>query len=339
VEANDFEVRIASTTNKSSPGPPPNATLTAYLIHYDAARFSIEISLQKQQQQQNESSAASAASASIHFDPFYDFNRSKQAERREAASLKSTSNSSQFPSAVRHLSHPAFKAVSRGEAEALLESMPVGEVLLRPASQRRQLAPQVTSDFALSWRLAPGIYQHLPLGEADRLPGQDWLLGRSLFLPAISSSRSAVALDRFEDVDEIVARRLEPVLGLLQEACVCPKYFESHGNMDAIKAHLRSQSAVNPARIPYCISLGAGGVAGSLLLSHPSGHEVLGVDPRGFILHCGGAQEEKTFERIDGLVEYFKRNYKEFERKSEAAAAAELKDSREDPRNKYQQFA
>ena len=334
LEANDFEVRIASQTKTSAPA---NATLTAYLIHYDAGRFSVEISLQKQNE-----AATLAASSSIHFDPFYDFNRAKQqsssSNAKASATVKPSSTSSAITQ-VRHLSHPAFKAVTRAEAEALLEAMPVGEPLLRPSSQRRQLAPQIASELTLSWRLAPEIHQHLPLGEADRPVGQDWLLGRSLFLPAISS-RSAAAIDRFEDVDEIVARRLEPVLGLLQEAQACPKYFESHGSLDAVKAHLRSQSAANPARIPYCISLGVGSHAGSLLLSHPGGHEVIGVDPRGFLLHCSKEEDgEKCFERIEGLVEYFKRNYKEFERRSLAARETEGKEAREDPRNKYQQFA
>ncbi len=321
LEANDFEVQIASTTKSSGP---PNATVTAYLIHYDAGRFSVEISLQKQ--------GDSAASASIQFDPFYDFNRAKQIERSGRSNNTASVTSSNTN--VRHLSHPAFKAVNRAEAEALLDSMPVGEPLLRPSSQRRQLGPQIVSEFTLSWRLAAGICQHLPLGETDRLPGQDWLLGRSLYLPAILSRSNA--LDRFEDVDEIVARRLEPILGLLQEAQTCPKYFESHGSIEALKTHLRSQSQANPARIPYCISLGSGSAAGSLLLSHPGGHELVGVDPRGFVLQ-GGNEEEKCFERIDGLVEYFKRNYKEFERK--AMAGAKAAEARDDPRNKYQQFA
>ena len=235
------------------------------------------------------------------------------------------------------MSHPLFRNVTRQEAESILAKAPVGEVLLCPGSLV-QLGNGIVAELSISWRVADGIFQHLPLGEAERPRGQDWLLGRKLYLPAILGNKQQ--LDRFEDVDEIVGRRIEPIVGLLQEAQMCPKYLRISGEgheaaMAQIKHHLRSQAQANPSRTPYCLSLSVR-VPGSLLLSHPGGHELVKVDPRGFVLVKGPGGEEEVFERLERMIDYFKRNYQRFVRVNSESEKNSVRD--EDPRNKYQQF-
>ena len=163
-------------------------------------------------------------------------------------------------------------------------------------------------------------------------------------------------IDKFEDLDEIVGRRIEPVVSLLQEAQACPKYF-SNPSSDAINVHLKDQAALNPGRIPYCITLALEPNCGHLMLSHPSGvrQELIRVDPRGYALTDPKTGELKIFDRIEMLVDYFKRNYKHFSVKKEQAATSSksagnaassalqgkptLAKQVDDPRSKYQQFA
>ena len=286
--------------------------VTAYLSRIDFNRLLIDVGLRRPEGHEK------LMMQCIRFDPFYDFHRAsnrtaaavlQQNDRQEAQITKNGN----FIANTRQLSHPAFKLVNREESENLLSSAPIGEFLIRPSSQKR-LNGELPGDLTLTWKSGPGLYSHVPLGEMDRLNGQDWALGRTLLLPAlIPGSDGRMKIDRFEDLDEIVGRRIEPVISLLQEAQGCPKFFFDHTS-DAINNHLKNQATINPGRIPYCITMATSPHCGHLLLSHPGGlrQELIRVDPRGYALTDPKSGEIKIFERIEKLVDYFKKHYKNF---------------------------
>lgn len=325
--------------------------VNAYLTRIDLKRLVIDVSLRKPDNQEE------LLTQFVNFDPFYDFQRAANAKSESQNSstiVKSNSGAggqeSMQRTSLRQLSHPAFKSLNREESERFLALAPVGEFLIRPSSQKR-FGGDLPGDLTLTWKVGPGLFSHVPLGESDRPAGQDWLLGRTLLLPAlIPSPDGKMKVDRFEDLDEIVGRRIEPVVSLLQEAQGCPKYFANPAS-DAINIHLRDQSMVNPGRIPYCITLAPEPNCGHLLLSHPSGsrQELIRVDPRGYAIIDPKTKEVHVYERIEKVVDYFKRHYKNFSEKKETVVKSSdnnvnntksENNSRSDPRtNKYQQFA
>ena len=342
----------------------------AYLTRIDLKRLVIDVSLRKPDNQEE------LLMQFVNFDPFYDFQRaanSNNQSQNQSSVVKSIGQEMQNTrQSARQLSHPAFKALNREDSERFLALAPVGEFMIRPSSQKR-VGSDLPGDLTLTWKVGPGLFSHVPLGESDRPAGQDWILGRTLLLPAlIPGPDGKMKVDRFEDLDEIVGRRIEPVVSLLQEAQGCPKYF-SNPATEAINIHLRDQLALNPSRIPYCITLAPEPNCGHLMLSHPGGsrQELIRVDPRGYALIDPKTKEVHIYERIEKIVDYFKRHYKTFsekkrvegdsriergterdsergnervseranERGSERGNNTERND-RNDPRtNKYQQFA
>ena len=242
------------------------------------------------------------------------------------------------------VAHAAFRGVDRRGAAQLLEGAPAGDYLLHPseAAHPAHLPGRLT----LTWKVAEGVLQHLPLGEGA---------GGVLVLPAVLDAPPAT--DCYEDVEEIVARRIEPIVSLLQEARACPKFFNclrggaGAGAVDAldaarhrITAHLRHVHAANPARTPYCLSLAPAPLAGHLLLGHLGGRrrvEVVRVDPRGFALQPPGAGRALLFDRVDRLVDYFKAHYRDFCRddRDVSGAGASASASASGSTSKYTQFA
>lgn len=351
IEANSLIVGISDDIPRNiRPGTPTNA----YLVRIDLNRLIIDVSLKRP------ANLEELLMKNVNFDPFYNFKRSNQHKQQQQQQQQSNSQSQDSQSApsvpsTRQLNHPAFRAFNREEAETYLAVSPAGEFLIRPSSQKR-VGGEIPGDLTLTWKVGPSLFSHVPLGELDRPSGQDWNLGRTLLLPAlIPAPDGKMKIDRFEDLDEIVGRRIEPVVSLLQEAQSCPKYF-ANPSSDAINIHLRDQTSINPGRIPYCITLATEPHCGHLFLSHPGGNrqELIRVDPRGYALTDPKTKEFKIFERIEKLVDYFKRNYKNFTEKAgrekgkevdSAAVASSSKQSssvppaRQDPRTKYQQFA
>lgn len=188
--------------------------------------------------------------------------------------------------------HPAWRDVSRQEAESILKDALLGEVILRPSGSR---GPDHVS---LTWKIDDdqgrvALFQHLDIGE--RGPHQ-LLLG------------GGRGEETFEDYDEIIARYVEPVAANLRDVRATPKYLplsarEAVQAVEAIKEHLVRERDQRPGRIAYCLTL-ARERPGQVLLSwQPASrphHELIEVDPRGFTMRG------KHFERIEQLIGWFK---------------------------------
>jgi transcription elongation factor SPT6 len=352
LDANNLTAKI------SDPDPPRSLhPLRAFISHLNLPRLQIDVTLKRP------SDNDKIALQGVRFDPFYDFKRAMSGGGASTSNVMSsnvmssntTLNATLNTTTSNNISntntntnnyftrHAAFKNLTRSAAQDFLASAPVGDFLLRPSSHSRPPTDQLPGDLSITWKLAPGLFVHYPLGELEK-PKNIHSLGRILLLPAlITQNTTANTTDRFEDLDEIVARRIEPVLSLIQEAQACPKFF-AHPENEAINAHLRSQASSTPGRIPYCITLAMEPNCGHLVLSHPTRKEIIRVDPRGYALTDPKSGETRIFERIDKLVDYFKRNYKNFtnpkDQHQQKPQSTPVQTETDDPRqNKYQQFA
>jgi transcription elongation factor SPT6 len=215
----------------------------------------------------------------------------------------------------RLISHPSYKDVSRGEAERLLGPAQLGEVIVRPSASRGP------DHLALTWKLDQctqgGLYLHLDIHEADRPADNPYGLGRPLrvALPTEHGSGSGSATSTqtlvYEDLDEIIARLVEPTAAFLQDVRACPKFLPVDTlDRTAARAHVEAFLAAErhkaPGRIAYCLSLSRD-TPGAVLLSYQPAsrchHEIIGVSPAGFRLRG------TTFDRLDALINWFKQNH------------------------------
>ena len=114
-----------------------------------------------------------------------------------------------------------------------------------------------------------------------------------------------------EDLDELIARYVEPIASYLQDVRTCPKFLpinslDKTGSRSAVESYLSSERSKAPGRIAYCISLSRDKPGAALLSYQPSNrchHELVDVLPTGFRLRG------VSFEKLEGLINWFKGNY------------------------------
>ena len=187
----------------------------------------------------------------------------------------------------RLVAHPAWRNVSRQDAEELLKEAMLGEVILRPSASK---GPEHVS---LTWKIDDdqgrvALYQHLDIQERDQ-------------------GRLYIGNECFEDMDEIIARFVEPIAAYLRDVRATSKFFSLPGidrkqAAQQIESHLTVERSHHPERIAYCLSL-ARDRPGHVVLSYqPAGrcfHELVEVLPSG--LRLRGQRFESVEAMITGL--------------------------------------
>ncbi len=238
------------------------------------------------------------------FDPYYDFDAVKKGRSSEK-SLSRSQSSSQLPKQApkaswRPVGHPSYREIGRIEAERLLSESALGEVIVRPSGS---FGPD---HLTLTWKLdgcdQGVLVQHLDLAH---VPGK---LNSPHALSVVFPDNSSQI---YEDLDELIARYIEPINSYIQDARTCPKYLpvntlDKIGARSIIEAFLdrERQKALN--RIAYCISVSRD-KPGALLLSYqPSSksyHELVDVLPTGYKMRSN------QFDKLEALINWFKQNY------------------------------
>lgn len=82
------------------------------------------------------------------------------------------------------------------EAEKLMETMEQGDVIFRPSSKG-------DDRLTVTWKVAENVYQHIDIKEEGKI--NSFSLGTSLW----------IGNEEYEDLDEIMARFINPVNRLL----------------------------------------------------------------------------------------------------------------------------
>ena len=248
----------------------------------------------------------SSSNHAIPYDSYYDHNW-----RPQGSPIKKNAPATEQQVGKprkRNISHPLYHSVSRQEAESMLASnnkihgdSGKLEVVIRPSGSKGP------DHLVLTWivDLTSQIFQHVEIEEQDRL--NEMALGRTLVMLG----------ERYDDLDEIVARYVEPISSFLQDVRSCPKYLETaigkaHGEGEArktVEKVLGSQAAKQPGRICYGFWLSRDR-PGHVVLSYLPGssrvfHELVQVGPVGFQFRG------RSFERLDALVNWFKLHYRD----------------------------
>ncbi|XP_014608543.1 PREDICTED: transcription elongation factor SPT6 isoform X1 [Polistes canadensis] len=186
--------------------------------------------------------------------------------------------------------HPSFHNISFAESEKLMQNMKQGEGIIRPSSKG-------ADHLTVTWKVTDNIYQHIDVREEGK--ENAFSLGHSLW----------IGNEEFEDLDEIIARHVNPMAAYTSELLDF-KYYKANveGVKDKAEEILKEQKKQNPGGIPYIISA-AKNYPGKFLLSYlpriRCRHEYVSVLPDGFKFRG------QTFSRVNDLFRWFKEHFRD----------------------------
>lgn len=194
--------------------------------------------------------------------------------------------------------HPSFKNIGFKEAEKIMASMEQGEVIVRPSSKG-------TNHLTVTWKVGEGICQHVDVREEGK--ENAFSLGQTLL----------IGQDEFEDLDEIIARYINPMAGHARDLYAF-RYFRDLGIKDEEygpgKERERADEIIkddkkkNPAKIHYFVSASRE-FPGKFMLSYlprtHTKHEFITVTPEGFRFRG------QVHDNLGSLFRWFKEHFRD----------------------------
>ncbi|XP_001355099.4 transcription elongation factor SPT6 [Drosophila pseudoobscura] len=223
-------------------------------------------------------------------DAFYDF-VTEELDNRKVTDAKAKALKRKTY-ARRVIAHPCFFNKSYAEVIAMLAEADQGEVAMRPSSKS---AAHLTA----TWKVADDIYQHIDVREEGK--ENDYSLGRSLW----------IGTEEFEDLDEIIARYINPMACAAREL-IQYKYYKNNatpanGNeREFMEQLLRDEKAKDPKKIHYFFTASKT-IPGKFLLSYlpktKARTEYVTVMPEGYRFRG------QVFDSVNSLLRWFKEHW------------------------------
>ncbi|XP_017879018.1 transcription elongation factor SPT6-like [Ceratina calcarata] len=223
--------------------------------------------------------------------PQRDVHYDTEAEEKDLKTEEETKKVQQRRTYVKRvIIHPSFHNVSFAEAEKLMQNVKQGEAIIRPSSKG-------SDHLTVTWKVTDNIYQHIDIREEGK--ENTFSLGRSLWIGS----------EEFEDLDEIIARHINPMSAYASELLDF-KYYKL--NVEGVKEKaeeiLKEQKKQNPGGIPYIVSA-AKNYPGKFLLSYlprtRCRHEYVTVTPEGFRFRS------QMFSKVNELFRWFKEHFRD----------------------------
>ncbi|XP_039837734.1 transcription elongation factor SPT6 homolog isoform X2 [Panicum virgatum] len=189
----------------------------------------------------------------------------------------------------RMIVHPHFQNLTAEEAMQFLSDKEPGEKVIRPSSRG-------PSFLTLTLKIFDGVFAHKEITEGgkDHKDITSLLrLGKTL----------TIDNETFEDLDEVIDRYVDPLVGHLKSMLSYRKFRK--GLKNEVDELLRAEKAENPMRIVYSFGIShehPGTFILSYIRSTNPHHEYVGLYPKGFRFR------KRDFDNIDRLVSYFQKN-------------------------------
>lgn len=223
-------------------------------------------------------------------DAFYDF-VTEELDNRKVTDAKAKAMKRKTY-ARRVIAHPSFFNKSYAEVIAMLAEADQGEVALRPSSKSKD-------HLTATWKVADDVFQHIDVREEGK--ENDYSLGRSLW----------IGTEEFEDLDEIIARHINPMAVAAREL-IQYKYYKPNtapanvNERDFMEQLLREEKAKDPKKIHYFFSASKS-MPGKFLLSYlpktKVRHEYVTVIPEGYRFRG------QIFDSVSSLLRWFKEHW------------------------------
>ncbi|KAM6118684.1 LOW QUALITY PROTEIN: transcription elongation factor SPT6 [Phoenicopterus ruber ruber] len=214
--------------------------------------------------------------------PYYDFDSEAADHKQEEAERKQQRTTY----IKRVIAHPSFHNISFKQAENDDgRTMDQGDVIIRPSSKGETLT--------VTWKVNDD-YQHVDVREEGKEN-------------AFSGLHTWINTEEFEDLDEIVARYVQPMASFARDL-LNHKYYQdcNGGDKKKLEELLIKTKKEKPTFIPYFIS--ACNLPGKFLLGYqPRGTriEYVTVTPEGF------RYRGQVFPTVNGLFRWFKDHYQD----------------------------
>ncbi|XP_068086670.1 transcription elongation factor SPT6 [Anabrus simplex] len=219
-------------------------------------------------------------------DPFYDTEAEDKDLKAEEDALKMKQRQTYIK---RVIVHPSFQNISYKEAEKIMEQTDQGEVIVRPSSKG-------ADHLTVTWKVADGVYQHIDVREEGK--ENAFSLGQSLW----------IGNEEFEDLDEIIARYVNPMAAHARDFLQFKYYRETEGLKDKAEELLKEEKKRNPAKIHYFVSASKS-YPGKFMLSYlprtRCRHEYISVTPEGFRFR------QQLFYSLGALFRWFKEHFRD----------------------------
>ncbi|KAF8715916.1 hypothetical protein HU200_026878 [Digitaria exilis] len=189
----------------------------------------------------------------------------------------------------RMIVHPHFQNLTAEEAMQFLSDKEPGEKVIRPSSRG-------PSFLTLTLKIFDDVFAHKEITEGgkDHKDITSLLrLGKTL----------TIDNETFEDLDEVIDRYVDPLVGHLKSMLSYRKFRK--GLKNEVDELLKAEKAENPMRIVYSFGIShehPGTFILSYIRSTNPHHEYVGLYPKGFRFR------KRDFDNIDRLVSYFQKN-------------------------------
>ncbi|XP_031382982.1 transcription elongation factor SPT6 homolog [Punica granatum] len=220
-------------------------------------------------------------------DPYYREDQSSlQTEKEKARKEKELAKKHFKP---RMIVHPRFQNITADEAIEFLSDKDPGESVVRPSSRG-------PSFLTLTLKVCDGVYAHKDIVEGGKEHKDITSLlriGKTL----------KIGEDTFEDLDEVMDRYVDPLVGHLKAMLNYRKF--KKGTKAEVDELLRIEKAENPMRIVYSFGIShehPGTFILTYIRSTNPHHEYIGLYPKGFKFR------KRMFEDLDRLVAYFQKH-------------------------------
>jgi len=164
-----------------------------------------------------------------------------------------------------------------------------GEVIIRPSSKG-------TDHLTVTWKVTDNICQHIDVRETDKQ--NEFSLGAKLW----------IGNEEFEDLDEIIARHVNPMAANARQILEYKYYKDSfQGNKEKAAEYLKEEKKKNSKTIPY-IFTSRKDLPGKFMLSYLPRvkviHEYVSITQDGFKFR------QKIYSTLQHVLKWFKANFR-----------------------------
>ncbi|KAH9503861.1 Transcription elongation factor SPT6 [Bulinus truncatus] len=220
-------------------------------------------------------------------DVYYDYDTEKAEVDKENEKKKLQARQTYIK---RVIAHPYFQNVSYKECEKILSTMDQGDVIIRPSSKG-------SDHLTATWKVADGILQHIDIREEGK--ENAFSLGKSLWING----------EEFEDLDEIIARYIQPIAANVRDIMAFKYYRDSDGGKrDVLDKLLTEEKKKAGFKIPYLMSASKQ-YPGKFLLSYMprnvARHEYVSVTPDGI------KYRNQIFKSVNSMIRWFKEHFRD----------------------------
>ncbi|XP_064612097.1 transcription elongation factor SPT6-like [Liolophura sinensis] len=190
----------------------------------------------------------------------------------------------------RVIAHPSFHNIAYKDCEKLMADMEQGDVIIRPSSKG-------SDHLTVTWKVTDNVLQHIDVKEEKK--ENAFSLGQSLWINK----------EEFEDLDEIIARHIQPMAAFARDILYF-KYFKDSegGKREILDKVLIDEKKKAPSRIPYVFS-SCKQFPGKFLLGYlprkKPHYEYVTVNPEGI------RYRSQNFHSIGSLIRWFKEHFRD----------------------------